>query len=75
MTQTLKGIEVLGKHVSAYEEYMDKLGKHIGTTVNTYNNASKEFKKIDKDIYKLTEKQVGGAVDLPELERPDEQGS
>ncbi len=49
-------IEKLGKHIKSYDSYMDKMGNSLGTTVNMYNSAYKEFKKIDKDIYKITEK-------------------
>lgn len=63
VSKTLQGIEVLGKHVKAYEEYMHKLGRHLDTTVNTYNSASKEFKKIDKDVYKLTDGKSGGTIE------------
>jgi DNA recombination protein RmuC len=49
-----QNIEKLGKHIKAYDTYMDKLGKQITTTQNTYQLASKEFQKIDKDIYKIT---------------------
>jgi DNA recombination protein RmuC len=72
VTKTLKGVEVLGKHVNAYDDYFKKLGKHLGTTVNTYNNASREFKKIDKDVYKLTEGNIGGQVEIEVLEKPIE---
>lgn len=72
VTQTLKGIEVLGKHVNAYDDYFKKLGKHLGTTVSTYNHASREFKKIDKDIYKLTDGEMGGKIEPELLESPVE---
>lgn len=49
-----KKVEDLGKHLVSYETYMQKLGTHLGTTVNMYNSASKEFKKIDKDITKIS---------------------
>ncbi len=69
--QVLKNIELLGRHVGAYDEYMQKLGKQLGTTITTYNTASREFKKIDKDVYKLTEGKVGGSAEVLELtERP-----
>lgn len=69
--KTLKGVEILGKHVYAYEEYFKKIGKHLDTTVNTYNHASREFKKIDKDIYRLTDGKMGGDMDPLLLERPE----
>ncbi|MBU0981227.1 DNA recombination protein RmuC [Patescibacteria group bacterium] len=68
--KTLKGIEVLGKHVHAYDDYFKKLGKHLETTVNTYNLASSELKKIDKDVYKLTDRESGGEIDTLLIERP-----
>lgn len=69
VANVLKGVEVLGKHVNAYDDYMKKLGKHLGTTVSTYNKASREFKKIDKDVYKLSGGEVGGDIELLELDK------
>lgn len=47
-------VEELRKHLIAYEEYMKKLGNTLGTTVNHYNMAYKELKKVDKDMVKIT---------------------
>ncbi|MCK4967816.1 MAG: DNA recombination protein RmuC [Candidatus Aenigmarchaeota archaeon] len=49
-----KNIIRLGKHLNSYDNFLQKLGGHLGTTVNTYNTAYQEFKKIDKDILKIT---------------------
>jgi DNA recombination protein RmuC len=43
----------LGRHISAYESFMQKLGNSLGTTVGHFNTAHKELKKIDKDIVKI----------------------
>lgn len=43
----------LGTHIAAYESFMQKLGGSLGTTVNHYNNAHKELKKIDKDVVRI----------------------
>ncbi len=43
----------LGKHLGAYDTFMQKLGNSLGTTVNHYNTAHKELKKIDKDVIKI----------------------
>ncbi len=45
----------LGRHLQSYETYMQKMGGSLDTTVNHYNLAYKEFGKIDKDVYKITE--------------------
>ena len=52
--QILENVRKLQSHIQAYEENFDKLGKHLGTTVNTYNKAHKELGKIDKDFLKIT---------------------
>lgn len=45
----------LGQHIGKFEEYMQKLGGSLGTTVNHYNSAHKELGKVDKDIVKIAE--------------------
>jgi Cu/Ag efflux protein CusF len=47
---------------------MKKLGVSMSTTVNHYNNAYKEFKKLDKDIIKITDKK--SEVEILEIDRP-----
>jgi len=49
-----KRVEELGKHMGSYESFLKKLGGHLGTTVNMYNSAYKEFAKIDKDILRVS---------------------
>jgi DNA recombination protein RmuC len=61
-------VEKLQKHMAAYAEYHNKLGNQLSTAVNTYNFSSKEFKKLDKDILKVSGK--GGELELEEIDRP-----
>ncbi len=49
-----KRIGELSKHWSAYDVYMEKLGKTMSTTVSHYNSAYKELGKIDKDVMRIT---------------------
>ncbi len=49
-----KRVEELGRHLGSYENYMKKLGTHLGTTVNMYNSAYKELGKIDKDVLRIS---------------------
>ncbi|MBU1152271.1 DNA recombination protein RmuC, partial [Patescibacteria group bacterium] len=60
----------LSKHMNSYETYMQKLGGNLGTTVNMYNSAYKEFNKMDKDIYKITDGEAGKTVEPLILEKP-----
>lgn len=48
-----KRVAQLGMHIARYDEYMSKLGNSLGTTVNHFNNAYKEFAKVDKDVVKI----------------------
>ena len=63
----------LGKHIEGYQEYLNKLGNSLATTVNHYNSANKEFKKIDKDVYKITGGEVGGEIEILSIDRPDKE--
>ena len=50
-----KDIDKLSNHLNAYKDSHDRLGKTISTVVNHYNKSSNEFKKIDKDVTKISE--------------------
>jgi len=65
-----KRVEMLGKHLLNFDEYMKKLGSHMSTTVNTYNQAYKELGKVDKDVLKISGQ--AGEIEPMELERPKE---
>lgn len=64
----VKQVESLGRHLLTYDEYMQKLGKNLGTSVSMYNHAYKEFGKIDKDVLKITGEAVG--IETQTLEAP-----
>lgn len=64
-----KRIEELGSHLLAYDSYLQKLGASLGTSVSHYNSAYKEFKKIDKDVYRISK--TGGEIEPLVLEKPN----
>ncbi|MFA5047703.1 MAG: DNA recombination protein RmuC [Patescibacteria group bacterium] len=66
--QITKWVEMLQKHILAYDDYFKKLGNSLATTVNAYNIADKELAKIDKDVVKITG--VEGVVDQLQLDKP-----
>ena len=69
--EILKNVEKFSKHLNAFEDVHSRLGRSIGTVVNQYNDSSKEFKKIDKDIIRLSgdENSINYRAEL--LERPN----
>ncbi len=64
-----KNVANLMNHLKSYEDYHNKLGTSLGTVVNHYNNSGKEFKKIDKDIVRITGDAVGFEANL--IDKPD----
>lgn len=66
-----KRVEDLGRHLSSYAQFMDSMGKALGTTVNHYNKARREFQKIDKDVYRVSGRRSG--AELEEVARPREE--
>lgn len=67
----VKNVGDLGKHLKTYEEYHSKLGNALGTVVNHYNSSGKEFKKIDKDILRISGESI--EAESLVLEGPDKE--
>ena len=64
-------VEILGRHMASYDDYMKKLGSHLGTTVSSYNAAYKELGKIDKDVVRIADSKRSIeplALDKPKIE-------
>lgn len=64
-----KNVSLLNKHLLAYQEYVQKLGNSLSTTVNHYNIMYKEFLKIDKDILNITGEK--NDKEIIEIKKPD----
>lgn len=67
----VKRVQELAKHLKSYEDYHVKLGNSLATVVNHYTASSKEFKKVDKDVMRLT----GESMDIETLliEKPGDE--
>ena len=66
----LKNVEKLSNHLNAYKTYHDKLGNTLGTAVNHYNDSTKEFKKIDKDVIKISSGNSKLNITSEDIEKP-----
>jgi DNA recombination protein RmuC len=64
----IKNVEKLSAHIAKYDDYYQKLGNALSTTVNHYNSGYKELGKIDKDVTRITGSSAG--IDPLVLERP-----
>lgn len=65
-----KRVEELGKHLLAYHTYHEKLGGSLATVVNHYNQTGKEFRKIDKDVTRITGAGINVEIEL--LDKPQD---
>ncbi|MFH1405182.1 MAG: DNA recombination protein RmuC [Patescibacteria group bacterium] len=65
-----KQAELLMRHMKGYEEYHNKLGKHLETTYRAYSDSNIELKKIDKDIFRITEGSAGKELEPIDIEHP-----
>ena len=50
----IKRVDELGKHLKTYEDYHNKLGTSLNTVANHYNASTKELKKVDKDVMRIS---------------------
>lgn len=63
-----KRVGELSRHIASHENFMQKLGSSLGTTVNHYNAAHKELAKMDKDVVKIADTTMN--VDPLVLDKP-----
>jgi DNA recombination protein RmuC len=66
----IKNVGRLQTHWSKYEDYYQKLGRTLETSVNHYNAGYKELGKIDKDVTKITGESIG--IDILSLDKPQQ---
>lgn len=66
----IKRIQDLDAHLKTFEQYFTKLGTSLSVTVSHFNSASKEYGKIDKDIYRITDKAAGGNAEISFIDKP-----
>jgi len=64
----IKNVEKLSGHIAKYEDYYNKLGLSLSTTVNHYNAGYKELGKVEKDILKITGEVTG--IEVLAIDKP-----
>lgn len=65
-----KRVSQLSTHLKRYDEYMGRLGSSLGTTVGHYNNAYKEFAKIDKDVVRIAADSTKPSIEPVIVDKP-----
>lgn len=69
----IKRVGELVVHLKKYGEIHAKLGVSLATVVNHYNTSSKEFKKIDKDVVRITDKEHSIDFDPVLIDKPEDE--
>ena len=67
----IKNVSELSKHLAAYQEHHNALGKSLSTVVNHYDKSNKAYKQIDKDVVRITQESMNLSLeqsDKPQLE-------
>lgn len=64
----VKRVGELGSHLKSYEEVHAKLGNALATTVSHYTKSNHEFRKIDKDVMRITGEAIG--IETITIEKP-----
>ncbi|MBI2098414.1 MAG: DNA recombination protein RmuC [Candidatus Wildermuthbacteria bacterium] len=64
-------VQQLMRNLGAYEQYFNSVGISLRTTVNHYTKASSEFRKIDKDILKITGS--SNSIEMIEVPKPNQE--
>ena len=67
----IKNVRNLSNHLSSYKVYHDKMGSQLRTVVNHYNKSSEEFKKIDKDVTRISGGKINLNLDSEKIEKPN----
>jgi len=67
--QIREKVEDLQRHLLNYDSFLKKLGTNLGAAVSNYNQAYKEFGKIDKDVVKITQGEK--IIEPLQLEKPE----
>lgn len=66
----LLNIDKLSNHLNSYQNSHNRLGKSLSAAVNHYNDTSKEFGKIDKDVTKISDGNFKIGIETDVIERP-----
>lgn len=68
-----KRVEELGRHLKSYEDYHNRLGNSLRTVVNHYGASSRELKKVDKDVVRISGTSPGLSLESVSMESDPEE--
>ncbi|MFA5358661.1 MAG: DNA recombination protein RmuC [Patescibacteria group bacterium] len=66
----VKRVGDLTVHLKKYAEKYDKLGRSLSTVVNQYDDGASEFKKIDKDLIRISQTDEALGYEPLKIDKP-----
>lgn len=69
----IKKVGDLTGHLKMYSEHHGKLGKSISTVVTQFNETSRQFKMIDKDIVRISDKELTLGFETLVIDKPQQE--
>ena len=54
----IKNVSELSKHLKAYEDSHNSMGKSLSAAVGHFEKSGKAFKAIDKDVVRITDESI-----------------
>lgn len=64
----IKNVAELGKHLNAYQDAHNSMGKSLSAAVGHYEKAGKSFRLIDKDVVRIAGETIG--VSIENVDKP-----
>ena len=68
--EVIKNVQKLSNHLNSYQNSHNRLGKSLSAAVNHFNDTSKEFGKIDKDVTKISNGDFKIGIETNLVDRP-----
>ncbi|MFA6522044.1 MAG: DNA recombination protein RmuC [Patescibacteria group bacterium] len=67
--EILKRVGEFQKHMMAFADYHNRLGKNLDTVVNQYNSSNKELGKLSKDVIKITNGSLDQIIEVDDVSK------
>lgn len=68
--EIIKRVGELDKHMRAYADYHNRLGRNLQTVVNQYGQSGKELQKVSKDVIRITSGSLDEIIEVEDVEKP-----
>ncbi|MFA6130772.1 MAG: DNA recombination protein RmuC [Patescibacteria group bacterium] len=65
--EILRRVSEFKKHMQAYADVHDRLGRNLDTVVNQYNQSNKELGKLSRDVVKISDGNLDEIIEIDDV--------